>query len=252
MNLKATGLACGYGKGPVVQDIELELGRGELVALIGPNGAGKSTLLRTLTGYLKSMRGTITLDGQNIRDIGPEIRAKRLSYVPQAEPPVFDFTVAEVVLMGRTPYGDESSCDHKRDQALEQMGLSLLRDRPVTELSGGEYQRTLLARALVQEALLMLLDEPTAHLDLGHQAGVMSLLRSLVSQGIGVLCVLQDLNLASDFCDRVLLLGPGQGLISGTPAETLSEKRLRSLYGDAVVVTTNPFSGRPAVFVRSL
>ncbi len=249
MMLRAESLSCGYAKRPVVSDVGLHLQPGELVSLIGPNGVGKSTLLRTLTGYLPALAGRVMLDGRSIHAMSAAERGRVIAYVPQSEPPVFDFTVREVVQMGRTPHGDEDRAGHIVDAALHALDLVALRNRPVTQLSGGELQRTLIARALAQDTPLMLLDEPTAHLDLGHQARAMSLLRSLCERSdrpVGVLCVLQDLNLASEFSDRVALLTPSGRPIIGSPEEVLSEHRLRDLYGPAVTLLERP-GARPLV-----
>jgi len=235
--------------------VDLEVAAGELASLIGPNGVGKSTLLRSLTGYLTPLAGKVTLDGVDLSRLRPIDRALKIAYVPQSEPPVFDFSVFDVVLMGRTPHGDEATAEPKIERALATLGLTPLRDRPVTRISGGELQRTLIARALVQEAPFMLLDEPTAHLDLGHQAITMGLLRRLVEGGngldrAGVLCVLQDLNLAAEFSDRVVLVHPSGKLLSGTPGDVLTQPILTEIYGDRVQVTQNPETGRPALFVH--
>lgn len=249
--LRADALSCGYAKRPVVTDVSLELKPGELMSLIGPNGVGKSTLLRTLTGYLPALAGRVVLDGHSIHAMSAAERGRLIAYVPQSEPPVFDFTVSEVVRMGRTPHGDEERAGRIVDAALHALELGPIRNRPVTQLSGGELQRTLIARALAQDTPLMLLDEPTAHLDLGHQARAMSLLRNLCERSdrpVGVLCVLQDLNLASEFSDRVALLTPEGSLFIGTPQDILTERRLRELYGPAVMLLERP-GERPLVAV---
>ncbi|MEP0765473.1 MAG: ABC transporter ATP-binding protein [Fimbriimonadia bacterium] len=249
--LRAESLACGYAKRQVVADVGLELRPGELLSLIGPNGVGKSTLLRTLTGYLPALSGRVMLDGRSIHAMSAAERGRLIAYVPQSEPPVFDFTVREVVRMGRTPHGDEEHAGPIVDAALDALDLIALRDRPVTQLSGGELQRTLIARALAQDTPLMLLDEPTAHLDLGYQARAMSLLRTLCERSkrpVGVLCVLQDLNLASEFSDRVALLVPSGSLVVGSPEDILSAQRLRDLYGPAVTLLERP-GARPVVAI---
>jgi len=241
--LRAESLSCGYAQRPVVTDISLELQPGEIVSLLGPNGVGKSTLLRTLTGYLPALAGRVLLNGRSIHSMGATERGRLIAYVPQSEPPVFEFTVREVVRMGRTPHGDEERADAIVDAALDALDLVALRNRPVTQLSGGEMQRTLIARALAQRTPLMLLDEPTSHLDLGHQARTMSLLRSLCERSncpVGVLCVLQDLNLASEFSDRVVLLVPSGPPVTGPPSDILTRQRLRELYGPAVTLLERP------------
>lgn len=249
MNLVARGLACGYGSRTVLSGLNFTLSPGEFVSLIGPNGVGKSTLLRTLVGFLRPFEGEALLGGTPLSHVPPAERARAIAYVPQAEPQVFDFTVEDVVRMGRTPHGDEAS--YSVESALSKVDLLALRDRPVTAISGGELQRTLMARAFAQDTPLLLLDEPTAHLDIGHQSAVMGLLRVMVRQGKGALCVLQDLNLASEFSDRVLLAHPDGSLVAGAPTDVLREDRLKQLYGDTIELTTRPGSGRPAVFVKS-
>jgi iron complex transport system ATP-binding protein len=253
MNLSAAKLSCGYPGRVVLSAVDFSLAQGEFVALIGPNGVGKSTLLRTLTGYLPALGGEVILDRRAVRSFSPRERARRVAYVPQTEPPVFDFTVFDAVLMGRTPYGDEKAAGAKVVAALELLDLTTLAERPVTQISGGELQRALLARALVQECPLMLLDEPTAHLDLGRQAQAMNALRRLVhhgsADGAGVLCVLQDLNLAAEFSDRVVLIHTSGRIHAGAPEEILTEEVLRDTYGPSVHVAENPLTHRPAVYV---
>ncbi len=246
--LVAEDLTCGYGARAVLSNATFSLPGGELVALVGPNGIGKSTLLKTLTGYLSPLSGNVTLDDADIAKMPPGERAKRIAYVPQSEPPVFDFLVKDVVAMGRTPHGDEAASGEKIETAMAAMELLDLRDRPITQISGGELQRTLIARALVQETPHLLLDEPTSHLDLGHQASVMSRLRDLVGAGKSALCVTQDLNLAAEFADRVIFVSR-DGFAVGSPSKILTEDRLRHEYGTSVSVSQS-LTGRPSVRVE--
>lgn len=247
--LRSAGLAVGYGRETVVADVGLRVTGGEFVALVGPNGSGKTTLLRTLTRTLRPMAGSVTLDGQDIYRLSAAEFARSVSFVPQEEQPAFAFTVREVVAMGRMPHRRSSADSVIAQDALHRVGLEHLADRSVTAISGGERQRVTIARALAQQGRLMTLDEPLAHLDIGRQSEVLRLVRSLVTQnGTAVLCAIHDLNLASEYADRIVVLSNGRIVADAPPAEALTSELLRHVYGGPVLVRPNPITGRPSVF----
>ncbi len=246
-----------YEARTVLRQVSLSVNAGEVLALIGPNGVGKSTLLRACSGTLKPIGGRVLIDGQDVQRLRVEDRAKLIAVVPQAVRLPETFTVRETVLMGRTPYlgwlGRESEKDRSAVQAaLERTATLELADRPIGELSGGEQQRVLIARALAQSAHVLLLDEPTAHLDLKHQAGVLSLVCDLAHvENYAVLIALHDLNLAAQYADRVALLSNGSVAAVGRPGEVLTEENLSPAYGLRVAVYEHPAHGAPLVHAEN-
>ncbi len=241
----------------VLHDITLDVRPGEVLALIGPNGVGKSTLIRAASGILKPMRGQITINNQDVHQLPIDLRARLIAVVPQAVRLPESFSVIDTVLMGRTAYlgwlGREGEID--RSIALEAMKRTNTLDlaaRRIGELSGGEQQRVLIARALAQAARVLLLDEPTAHLDLKHQADVLNLVRSLAhDQDYAVLIALHDLNLAAVYADRVALLSNGHLIALGTPEEVLTTDKLSPVYGLRISVYSHPENGSPWVMADS-
>ena len=242
-----------YEARTVLRGINLSVKAGEVVALIGPNGVGKSTLIRAISGSLKPIAGRVIVDGHGVHRLRVEERARLMAVVPQAIRLPESFSVFDTVLMGRTPYlgwlGRESEKDRAAARAaLERTGTLDLADRPIGELSGGEQQRVLIARALAQAAHTLLLDEPTAHLDLKHQANVLSLVGSLAhDEQYAVLIALHDLNLAAQYADRVALLSDGTLAATGTPQEVLTEANLSPAYGLRITVYEHPAHGAPLV-----
>jgi iron complex transport system ATP-binding protein len=225
-----------YGRRAVLSDLDLRVAAGERLCLVGPNGAGKSSLLRCVTGVVAPTRGRITLDGVPVADIDRSRLARLISVVPgQVELP-FAMRVEEVVGLGRLPYerafGGASASDRAAvDAAITRVGIERLRGRDVRELSMGERQLVLVAMALAQGGRLLVLDEPTVHLDLRHQVEVLSLLARLSGEGVTVMAVLHDLPLASHFFDRLVLLDGGRVVADGSPREVLSAERIREVYG---------------------
>jgi iron complex transport system ATP-binding protein len=234
--LAVSRLEAGYGKGPVLRDLDLRLAPGSFTALIGPNGGGKSTLLRTICRLVRPSAGDILLDGRSLRSLPQAEVARLVGYVPQATPLDFGFTVEEVVLMGRYPHLRGLQRPGREDVSLAQAamdatGVTALRHRLVGELSGGEGQRTLIARCLAQNPRLFLLDEPTAHLDLAYQVEILSLLAELNRrEGLSILAVLHDLNLAAQFFDRFVLVHEGQVLADGSADAVLLPEILGQAY----------------------
>src|SRR5512142_958318 len=240
--LKIEHMTVTYGARRVLRDVSLEVPRGQVTALIGPNGSGKSTLIRAVSGVIPVQGGSVTVDGRALSELSTMERARYLAVVPQARnmPPAF--SVYESVLLGRTPYlgwlGRAGEHDHERVRyALQRTQMMPLADRMVGELSGGEQQRVLLARALAQDTRVLLLDEPTTHLDLQHREGLVNLVRELaIGKKLAVLMVLHDLNMASLYADRISLLVEGEIEATGTPPEVLTEATLSRVYNVPVHV----------------
>ena len=251
--IAAEGLGHDYGRGPVLVDVSLAVGAGEIVGVIGPNGSGKTTLVRLLAGVLRPRAGHVTLGGVRLATLGRRDVARQLAVVPQDSALEFPFTALEVVLMGRAPHLPPLAFPRARDleiarAAMARMEVAAVEDRALLQLSGGERQRVLLARALAQEPRVLLLDEPTTHLDLRHQTGIYDSLRALArDRGVAVLSVLHDLNLAALYCDRLVLLAGGRVVTTGAPAQVLVEPLLARAYGVAVHVGTNAATGTPIV-----
>lgn len=251
--IQVENLSVRYDTDVVLHSINLTIDRGEVVALIGPNGAGKTTLIRTLSGVIKPFAGRIRILGRDLATLPPKVRARFLAVVPQARNLPETFTVWQTVLMGRTPYlgwlGQTTPEDRQRARwALERVECQMLAQRPIGELSGGEQQRTLLARALAQDTPALLLDEPTAHLDLRHQAGVLNLVRDLSRErGLAVLMALHDLNLVAIYADRVALLSEGRLFALGSPQQVLTPENLMAAYQVGLSVVTHPEYGTPLI-----
>ncbi len=248
--LDVQGLGFRYPTGQGLHAVSFAVPPGALWGLVGPNSAGKSTLLRLLSKVLTPQGGRILVEGRDLRTVGRLALARRLAVVPQELQVAFPFSVLDVVLMGRYPHSPGGSWS-ARDRAvawsaLEGLGLTSLARRRMDELSGGERQLVSLARALAQEPSILLLDEPTAHLDLRHQRIVLETLLSLHRvQGCTTLLVSHDLNLAAEHCDCLLLLVGGRMQAQGSPEEVMTPTHLERAYGCSVVVERNPASGRP-------
>lgn len=256
--LQGRGIRAGYGGCEVLRGIDVEVRPGEVLSVAGPNGSGKSTLLRAVTGLIPLSGGEVRLGGAPLSDLPAKERARRCAVQPQVEAPMFDYTVGQFVLLGRHPHRGPLAAAGPRDReavarAMEQTDLSGFGARGIRSLSTGEWQRTLLARALAQEAPLLLLDEPAAHLDPGHRFAVHTLLRSLARErNRAVLCVSHDLNLAAEFSDRMMILSRGRVLAAGKPEEVVTESNLREVFRcGALRVAPNPFTGRPGTFFAS-
>jgi iron complex transport system ATP-binding protein len=255
--LSIDDLTIRYEARTVLRGVSLDVHAGEVLALIGPNGVGKSTLLHACSGTLKPIGGRVLIDGRDAQRLRVEERAKLIAVVPQAVRLPEVFNVGETVLMGRTPYlgwlGRESAADRSAVQAaLERTATLDLADRPLGELSGGEQQRVMIARALAQSARILLLDEPTAHLDLKHQANVLSLVGDLAHrENYAVLIALHDLNLAAQYADRVALLSNGAVAAIGSPEAVLTAENLSPAYGLHITVYEHPAHGAPLVHAEN-
>jgi len=245
-------LVCRYGAIPALGGVTLTVSSGDFLGIVGPNGSGKTTLLRAIMGLVSPERGSVRLDGAEVAGISPRQIARRIALVPQRPHHGFGFSAFEIVLMGRTPHLSRLSREGEADlaavrRAMDQTRTWHLRHRPVDELSGGEQQRVLLARALAQTPQVLLLDEPTAHLDIRHQVEIMAVAADLNAEGLTVVAALHDLNLASMFCRCLVLLHEGRVVAAGTPEEVLTADRLQAVYGAHVEVRLHPATGRPFV-----
>jgi len=252
--LVATTVTAGYGARPVLRGCSFALASGEVVAVVGPNGAGKSTLLRVLAGLLRPSAGAVALDGHDLATLSRPAIARRIAVVPQIFDTLFPFTVREVVSLGRTArfgaFGRASASDVAAvDRAIEELQLGALASRRIDRLSGGERQRAVLAMALAQETEVLLLDEPTVHLDPGHQLATLDLLRDLGGRRhLAVCAVLHDLNLASAFATRIVAIAAGQIVREGTPVQVLESDLIAAVFGEGLEVVAR--DGRPAVLPR--
>jgi iron complex transport system ATP-binding protein len=236
----------------VLEGVSLSVPGGEFLGLVGPNGAGKTTLLRTVNGLVDPTRGRVAVAGEPVAGRPARDLARRVATVPQETTLGFDFTARDVVAMGRTPHQSRLSAPDDGDRsaverALDRTATADLAGRPVGELSGGERQRVLLARALAQETPVLLLDEPTASLDVNHAVTTLSLVRELAGEGRTAVAAIHDLDLAARFCDRLALLAGGELVAVGDPAEVLTAERLERTYGVRTVVTDHPVTGAPTV-----
>ncbi|MBW1740888.1 MAG: ABC transporter ATP-binding protein [Deltaproteobacteria bacterium] len=252
--IKVRNLSCGYGKKIVLKDISFEVKTGQFVGVIGPNGSGKTTIIRAISGLLPPQKGVVSLEGKTISGIGRKALAVKVAVVtqsPEATPP---FSVEEFILLGRVPHWSrfqllETKKDVKiTEKVMELTGIRSLRGRKMRELSGGERQLAYLARALAQEPSLLLLDEPTAHLDIGHQVQIMRLLKRLNDKALTIIVVLHNLNLASLYCQRLVLLNKGRLRQVGHPKEVLTEEIINEVYETSIIVKEDPGTSLPLVF----
>jgi len=234
----------------VLDSVDLDVNRGEFLALVGPNGAGKTSLLRVVNGILDPDGGTVTVDGTPVTDYAATELSRKLATVPQDTHLGFSFAARHVVEMGRTPHRSRLNWSDESDpvdRALERTETAHLADRDVGELSGGERQRVLLARALAQESAGLLLDEPTANLDINHQIRVLELVEALVDEGKTAVAAIHDIDLAARYCDRIALLADGEIRACGTPSEVLANDAVEAAFGVATAVSTDPATGTPRV-----
>ncbi|MBI4352163.1 MAG: ABC transporter ATP-binding protein [Elusimicrobia bacterium] len=234
--LKVSGLTFSYGAEPLIRDLSFELRPGDFMCVLGPNGSGKSTLLKLLTGYIRAASGSVRLGGEEAASIEPGRLARLAAYVASETATPYDFSVRETVLLGRTAragfwrgYSEEDG--KAAELALEETGIAALAERSINTLSTGERQLVFIAQALAQETRLLLLDEPTSHLDLKYKSGIMALLSRLAGRGLAVAAVLHEPALARLGCNKGLLFSGGGGYSAGPAAETLTAGKLAAAYG---------------------
>jgi iron complex transport system ATP-binding protein len=239
--LQVQGLTCGYFKQEIVHGVDFAVNRSEFVCIIGANGCGKTTILKTILGILKPYAGSVTINGKQTTSLSEKELAKHFAYIPQVHSPPFPFTVADVVILGRTPYINRLSIvsDEDRQVAWESLvllGIEDLAERVYTKLSGGQQQLVLIARALTQQPDLLIMDEPTASLDFGNQQTVLSRMRTLANSGTSVLMVTHDPDHAFFCADRVLVMHEGVLIAQGRPQEVMTTECLQHIYNAKVRV----------------
>ena len=251
--LSLNNISAGYGKKKVLDRVSLNIEPGDFCGIIGPNGAGKTTLFRVINGICPPWEGELFLKEKPFCSVSRRERARSIATMPQFLELPFSITVEECVRMGRYPHRSRcqpltSADTHAVEEALRLTETMDIRHMPLNELSGGERQRALLAQTLAQEPELLLLDEPTAHLDIGHQVEIMDLIRELnVSRGMTVVTVLHELNLAGEYCSRLVLMDRGAIAAQGSPEEVLTYQNIERVYRTVVVVNSNPVSHKPYV-----
>ncbi|WAC05787.1 MAG: ABC transporter ATP-binding protein [Methanoregula sp.] len=247
-SINAENLHAGYGMQEIIKSVSCAFAPGSFTGIIGPNGSGKTTLLRAFSRVIPSS-GILELDGKAACDYTPAELGMALGFVPQDEGRPFSYTVMQVVLMARyartSRFAALAPDDYARCyRALEETGVAHLAGRSIRTLSGGEWQRVLIARALAQDTNVLLLDEPTSHLDLSHQSDILCLMRRLAGSGATIIGVFHDLNLAALYCDRLIMIQHGQLVADGTPGQVLTPRKIREVYGAEVVISCHPATGR--------
>lgn len=255
--IKASKLVFGYKDQEVLKQLDIEIPAGAFTAVVGPNGCGKTTFVKQLIKSLKPQSGELSLFGKPLSSYSYKALGKIVAYVPQATQIGFDFTVEEVVMMGRYPHLKRFQSEQHKDReivekAMKATGVWGLKDKFANELSGGEQQRVVVARALAQEPKLLILDEPISHLDLHHQVELMELIRNLSrEEGITVVAIIHDLNLAMDYSDYVMMMSDGRVHSFGAPSVTISASSIRNIYNLDVCMIENPVTGNPHVIPRA-
>jgi iron complex transport system ATP-binding protein len=247
--LRVQGLNFSYRSTNVLKDVGIELNKGEVLSIVGPNGAGKTTLLKCIVGIVKQEKGTISIDGKDASRMKRMALARCVGYVPQSSPSKFPITVFDAVLMGRRPYitwkPSEKDLEMVAD-IIKSMDLEDIALRDFDQLSGGQKQKVLLARAVAQDTAYLLLDEPTSNLDLKHQMEVMEMIFSMVkSNGVAAILAMHDLNLASRFSDRMMMLNGGRIFCIGKPQEVITVENIRAVYGVEATISQN--NGHPYI-----
>ena len=249
--IEIRNLSLGYQNKKVIEALNLSFEAGEFCALLGPNGAGKSTLLKALIGFLKPAAGTISIAGRTLKNWQPSDLAKVVSLIPQDFQLQFDFTVQEIVMMGRFPYlgfwQKYSEKDKKIvEEILEQLDLIEMKGELYSQLSGGERRRVSIARALAQQTEILLLDEAFANLDINHQLEIMRLLSDINrEQGKLIILVSHNINLSSEYCRRIIMMKKGKVVADGNPNEIITQQNLEKVYQAKLEIVKNPLSGKP-------
>ena len=247
MTIGCENISFSYGEKLVLDDISIQFEKGYLYGVLGPNGSGKTTFLKVLNGVLKSKYGKVKVDDKNIKKLTTREIAKKIAMVPQSTLINFDFFVKDIVMMGRYAhigrFSRESNEDRKIvNEILRNLGLVELKNRSFKELSGGEQQKTIIARALAQQSKIILLDEPTTHLDINYQIELMELLKKYVKDGLIVIIVLHDINIATQFCDKIILIHQGEIKALGNVENTITKDNIKSIYNVDVIIRKNIFT----------
>ena len=255
--LKIDEIECSYGAVKVLNGLNFSIEGGSFTGIIGPNGSGKSTLLKSLSRVLKPVKGAVLLNEEDLYSLDTRDVAKKMAVVPQETAVNFSFTVKDVVIMGRSPHLGLFQSEGIKDfevarQAMELTNTYHLADRLITAISGGERQRVIIAKALTQEPKIILLDEPTSHLDINHQIEILSLLKRLNRENnLTIIAVFHDLNLAAQYCDSLVLMKSGSIFTLGEPEEVLTTDNIKEVYGASVLVRKHPVTGRPSIILLS-
>ncbi|HHT62539.1 MAG: ABC transporter ATP-binding protein [Bacillota bacterium] len=249
MKLQVENLSFAYDQKPIIEDICLNVKEGEFVGLIGPNGSGKSTVLKNIYRALQPDAGIVMLDGRDLFKLTHKQAAKKIGVVGQENVLPFDFTVEEIVAMGRSPHKKLFDGDSPKDKeivrsSLEYLGIEDMSQRNYLHLSGGEKQRVLIARAIAQETNILILDEPTNHLDIGYQLQILDLVKNLQ---VTVLTAIHDLNIAAMYCDRLYVLKEGRIYTTGTPEEVLTPEIIFEVYGIKADVSIHPITQKVTI-----
>lgn len=249
MGLEVKGLTFSYGEKETIKDVSIQVDKGEFVGLIGPNGSGKSTVLKNVYRGLTPDKGSILLDGENIWKMSYKKSARKMAVVGQENDVPFDFMVEEIVAMGRSPHKKMFDIDNEHDKqivhhALEHMGMEQMAKKNYLNLSGGEKQRVIIARAIAQESDFMILDEPTNHLDISYQMEIFDFIKRL---NVTVLSAIHDLNLAALYCDRIYVLKKGKIVLCGTPEEVFTPENIYDIYGIHSSVMKHPVTGKMSI-----
>ena len=251
MKVTISGLEFGYSSSPVLKDVNLEVNGPQLISIIGPNGVGKSTLIHCINKILSPTKGVVMIDGEDVSVISIKEMAKKVGYVPYATSDAFPLSVVDTVLMGRHPHSGWKSLDHDLDvvySTLKLINIEHLAMRSFDELSAGQHQKVMLARGLVQEPEVLLLDEPTSNLDIKHQMEVTRILRNLSQEkGILIIMISHDLNIAAKYSDNMVMLSNGSIYAVGTPKEVLTKENIKAVYGvDSEIIESH---GRPHIIM---
>ncbi len=258
MALLAEGITALTGTCPIINDVSLELHAGELLAVVGPNGAGKSTLIKSLSGEWPLTKGNVTLDGKNLERLPSLERARRLAVLPQQSQLNFNFSVNEVVQLGRYPHSSGQSIDKQiLKQVMKAVDIEYLHARSFPTLSGGEKQRVQLARVLAQiwrndedtdgAPCYVLLDEPTAALDMAHQQLLLQVAKQLTDRGVGVLAILHDLNLTTQYADQVMIMHMGKKVVRGPASEVITSEQVKEVFQVDVEIIEHPKTNTPVI-----
>jgi len=251
--IKIRDLEWKFGDRQILWDISLTVNKGYFYSIIGPNGSGKTTLLRNISKSLEPKHDCVFIDDIDVTKLSSRNMAKKLSVVPQNTNIEFGFTVIDIVLMGRSPYMRRFESESSRDLEIAEMAMRAtntwyLRDKRINEISGGERQRVILARALAQDTNIMLLDEPVSQLDIHHQIEIMETIRTLIkSRGMTVIAVMHDLNLAAQYSDYIILMNKGKVVCQGTPQEVITKENIMKVYKLEGYIINNPITGKPYI-----